>query len=74
MQRIFMLQIKRTARRKGFLLLFYRKRFMTRFQNTSVASRSEQQGAFLTSNSEDFKLICELAGRNSNYVKEKNSN
>ena len=26
---------------------------------------------FLTSNSEDFKLICEMAGRNSNYVKER---
>ena len=26
---------------------------------------------FLKSDSEDFKLICELAGRNSNYVKEK---
>jgi hypothetical protein len=26
---------------------------------------------FLKSDSEDFKLICELAGRNSDYVKEK---
>ena len=33
----------------------------------------EKQAArsFLTSNSRDFKLICEMAGRNSNYVKEK---
>ena len=27
--------------------------------------------SFLTSNSEDFKSICELAGRDSNYVREK---
>jgi hypothetical protein len=33
----------------------------------------EKQAArsFLTSNSRDFRLICEMAGRNSNYVKEK---
>ena len=33
----------------------------------------EKQAArsFLTSNSEDFKSICELAGRDSNYVREK---
>ena len=35
--------------------------------------RLERQAArnFLTGNSVDFKLICELAGRNSDYVKEK---
>jgi hypothetical protein len=35
--------------------------------------RFEKQAArnFLTSNSKDFQNICELAGRNSNYVKEK---
>ena len=35
--------------------------------------RLEKQAArsFLTSNSEDFKSICELAGRDSNYVREK---
>jgi len=27
--------------------------------------------SFLTSNSKDFRIICELAGRNSNYVQEK---
>ena len=33
----------------------------------------EKQAArsFLTSNSEDFKSICELAGRDANYVREK---
>ena len=33
----------------------------------------EKQAArsFLMSNSRDFRLICEMAGRNSNYVKEK---
>ena len=35
--------------------------------------RLEKQAArnFLTSNTQDFKFICEFAGRNSNYVKEK---
>ena len=35
--------------------------------------RFEKQAArnFLTSNSKDFQNICELAGRNSNYVKER---
>ncbi len=35
--------------------------------------RLEKQAArnFLTSNSSDFQHICEMAGRNANYVREK---
>jgi|TARA_R100001594_G_scaffold130036_1_gene168933 hypothetical protein len=36
---------------------------------SSIEKRAAR--GFLKSNSEDFKLICELAGRNSDYVKEK---
>ena len=57
------------ARKKDFLLLFYLKPFTTHSRRMPLEKQAARN--FLTSNSPDFRHICEMAGRNANYVREK---
>ena len=55
----------------NFLLPFYRKRYMMLFRVMWTKLNKQAARNFLTSNNENLQTICEMAGRNSQYVSEK---